>query len=307
MNPGGGFLQLRLEEAVRALLEPDPGQRVDFSMPQGEPALASPDSVSWQVFKNPLALFIGGICAVLLELAEPRVRTGVWEHTNFRTDPLTRLRRTALAAMLTVYGPRSKAEAMIAAVGRAHARVNGTTPAGEPYRADDPELLVWVQATAAFGFLEAYCHFVRPLDRREKDRYYAETRPAAVLYGATGAPESVAALVAQFAAMRTRLERSDIVFEFLQIMQRAPLLPAPLAPMQHLLVRAGVSLVPGWARTILGLDSAWNLATWEARLLGLSGAPADRIALPGSPAVAACRRLGLPANYLYGPALHRLL
>ncbi len=291
---------------MRSLLEPDPQQRVDFSTPQGELALASPVSVSWQVFKNPLVLFIGGIGAVLLELAEPRVRTGVWEHTNFRSDPLTRLRRTALAAMLTVYGPRSKAEAMIAAVGCAHARVNGVTPAGEPYRADDPELLVWVQATAVFGFLEAYCHFVRPLDRREKDRYYAETRPAAVLYGATGAPESVAALEAQFAAMRTRLERSDIVLEFLQIMQRAPLLPAPLAPMQHLLVRAGVSLVPGWARTILGLDSAWNLAPWEARLLRLSGTLADRFALPGSPAVVACRRLGLPANYLYGAMQRRM-
>ena len=306
MIPGSGFLHRRLEEAVRALLEPDPRQRTDFSAPQGEPALASPDSVSWQVFKNPLALFIGGIGAVLLELAEPRVRTGVWEHTNFRTDPLTRLRRTALAAMLTVYGPRSKDEAMIAAVGRAHARVTGTTPAGVPYRADDPELLDWVQATAAYGFLEAYCHFVRPLGKADKDRYYAESRPAAALYGAAGAPPSVTALEALFAAMRPRLERSDIVFEFLAIMQRAPILPAALAPVQRMLVRAGVSIVPRWARDLLGFDSTWELAPWEARLSRMSGTLADRVALPGSPAVTACRRLGLPANYLYVPAPRRL-
>jgi uncharacterized protein (DUF2236 family) len=111
----------------------------------------SPDSVSWRVFKNPLSLFIGGVAAVIMELAEPRVRTGVWEHTTFRTDPIQRLRRTGLAAMVTIYGARGKAEAMIARIRRMHDRVTGLTPAGEIYRANDPELLNWVQATAAYG------------------------------------------------------------------------------------------------------------------------------------------------------------
>jgi uncharacterized protein (DUF2236 family) len=65
--------------------------------------------VSWRVFKNPLSLFIGGVSAVIMELAEPRVRTGIWEHTTFRVDPIRRLRRTGLAAMVTVYGARSTA------------------------------------------------------------------------------------------------------------------------------------------------------------------------------------------------------
>jgi uncharacterized protein (DUF2236 family) len=54
------------------------------ALPAGEPALAAPDSVSWRVFKNPVSLFVGGVTAVILELAEPRVRTGVWEHSSFR-------------------------------------------------------------------------------------------------------------------------------------------------------------------------------------------------------------------------------
>ena len=90
------------------------------------------------MFKNPVAVFIGGVTAVLLEFAEPRVRDGVWQHSSFRTDPLTRLQRTGLAAMVTVYGPRSKAEAMIAGVVRRHERVTGWTSEGEPYRANDP-------------------------------------------------------------------------------------------------------------------------------------------------------------------------
>jgi uncharacterized protein (DUF2236 family) len=48
------------------------------------------------------------------------VRTGVWEHTTFRVDPIRRLRRTGLAAMVTIYGARGKAEAMIARVRRMH-------------------------------------------------------------------------------------------------------------------------------------------------------------------------------------------
>jgi len=95
------------------------------------------------------ALFIGGVAAVIMELAEPRVRTGVWEHTTFRVDPTRRLRRTGLAAMVTIYGARGKAEAMIARVRRMHDRIAGSTPAGKAYRANDPELLNWVQATAA--------------------------------------------------------------------------------------------------------------------------------------------------------------
>ncbi len=113
-------LQNSLEAATRALLQPGNRSCIDFSRPAGEAALVSPDSVSWCVFKNPVSLFIGGVTAVIMELAEPRVRTGIWEHTTFRVNPIQRLRRTGLAAMVTIYGARSTAEAMIARVRRMH-------------------------------------------------------------------------------------------------------------------------------------------------------------------------------------------
>jgi uncharacterized protein (DUF2236 family) len=271
------------------------GPRVDFEQPKGEPALVGPDSVSWQVFRNPVALFVGGITAVLLELAEPRVRHGVWDHTTFRTEPLKRMRRTGLAAMVTVYGARSTAEAMIGGVGRMHGRVSGETPAGAAYRADDPELLDWVQATAAFGFLEAYSAFVRPVSAADKDRYYAEGRPSAALYGATGAPGSLAELEAQFAAMRPKLERSEIVFEFLDILRRTPILPS--RRLQRMLIRAAVEITPPWARETLGLEDQ-RLKRWEATLIRMLGRLADRIVVESSPSSAACRRLGLASDYL---------
>ncbi len=289
-----------LDRAGSALLLPDGGQAIGFSQPAGEPALTDPASVSWRVFKNPVALFIGGVAAVILELAEPRVRTGVWEYTGFRTDPARRIRRTGLAAMVTVYGPKSTAEAMIAGVRRLHDRVRGQTPAGESYCANDPELLNWVHATAAFGFIEAYRAYVAPLSAGDRDRYYSEGQPSAALYGATGAPGSEAKVAVLFESMRGRLEPSPILFEFLDIVRRAPVLPQPLRLAQPLFVAAAVSLTPAWVRKTLGLPDAFCLRGWQELIVKRAGAAADRILLDSSPAVQSCLRMGLPAGYLYG-------
>ncbi len=291
-------LQRWVDGTARAWLEPPGIPHFDFTCPRGEAALAGPHSVSWRIFKNPAALFVGGVAAVLLELAEPRVRAGVWEHSSFRSDPVRRMQRTGLAAMVTVYGPRSAAEQMIAGVVRRHGAVAGTTPAGEAYRACDPALLTWVHATAAFGFAEAYHRYARPLGREEFDRFYAESVPAARLYGALDAPDSSAGMHALFLSMHGRLEPSPTVFEFLDIMRVAPVFPPLLRPAQRMLVRAAVEIVPGWVRERLGLTSAYGLRGWEplARQVGgLSG----RVVLRSGPAAQACTRLGLPADYLY--------
>ena len=90
--------------------------KVDFLRPAGAPALYAPDSLAWQIFKNPVSLFIGGITAVLLELGEERVRSGVWNHSIFATDPITRMRRTGLATHVSVYAPVPVAEKLIGVV-----------------------------------------------------------------------------------------------------------------------------------------------------------------------------------------------
>jgi uncharacterized protein (DUF2236 family) len=291
-------LQIGLEAAARVLLKLEEPVHVDFARPIGEAALVRPESVSWRVFKNPLSLFIGGVTAVIMELAEPRVRTGVWEHTTFRADPIRRLRRTGLAAMMTIYGPRSKAEPMIARVRRMHDLVAGTTPSGQAYYANDPELLNWVHATAAYGFLQAYHAYVQPLSFVERNRYYAEGVAAARLYGATNVTASELELERLFDTNVSRLERSNIVFEFLSIMRAAPILPLLIRPVQHLLVRAAVDLVPLWVQRTLGL-TGHGLHSWEANVVRQAGAFTDRLVLTSSPAVQACTRLGLPADYLY--------
>ena len=292
-------LQRRLDGTVNALLNLPQSRAIDFGRPLREEALVGPDSVSWRIFKNPVALFVGGVAAVILELAEPAVRAGVWEHSSFRKDPIGRLRRTGLAAMVTVYGARSIAEPMIAGVVRRHAAVDGETAAGVPYSANDPRLLRWVHATAIFSFAEAYNRYVAPLTAAEFDALYCEGAPASRLYGATDAPQSVAAMRDLFESMRGRLGPSPIVFQFLQIMREAAAFPRPLLWLQPILVRAAVDIVPEWARVLLGLSERDGLRSRERWLVRLAGDLTNRIITMQSPATQACVRLGLPVTHLY--------
>ena len=277
-------------QAIRDLMRPPPGMKFDFSQPAGEPALAPHDGVTWQVFANPIALFIGGVTAVLLELAEPSVRSGVWDHSSFQRDPGLRLRRTGYAAMMTVYGPRSAAEQLIARVARMHGHVRGTTPDGLAYHANDPRLLDWVQATAVFGFTEAYHRFVRTLSAQEQDAAFLESAASARLYGATGIPRSWAEWEALLAATAPGLEGSGILADFLRIMADAPILPTPLRPLQRLLVRAAVEIVPEPVRSLPQLQGR-GLRFGEAALVRTLARASALVPLGDTPQVQAARRL----------------
>lgn len=281
-----------LQDRLARLIYPPGTQPGDFLQPPGEAALLAAGSVSWRVFANPVALLVGGVAAVLLELAEPRVRSGVWEHTSFRTAPLPRLQRTGYATMLTAFGARSRTEAMIRGINAGHARIAGRTPAGVAYRADDVELLTWVHATAMFGFLQGYALCVRPLQATKRDAFFAENQVSARLYGVASPPGSEHEFEALVERMRPLLEPSPIVLEFLGIMRTVPLLPAPLRPLQGLLLRAAVQSLPVDIRERLGLAGApWRLAPWQWRLVRLLGRAADHLSLPTLPSQLARRRL----------------
>lgn len=239
---------------LRKFLAPPPGLDIDFTLPQGAPALAPADGVSWRVFANPISLFIGGVTAVLLELAQPSVRTGVWDFSSFRRDPFTRLHRTGYAAMVTVYAPRNQAQAMIERVVRMHTQVRGQTPDGAAYEANDPHLLNWVQATAVFGFTQAYDRYVQQLSAAEKNAAFQEAQASAILYGALGLPHSWSEWEGLLHTMSTELEPHSILEEFLHTMVHANIFPRPMHWLQKLLVKAAVDLTPEPVRSMAQLQ-----------------------------------------------------
>jgi uncharacterized protein (DUF2236 family) len=168
--------------------------------------------------------------------------------------------------------------------------VAGTTPDGVAYQANDPRLLDWVQATATFGFTEAYHAYAQPLSATEKDRAFAEAKPSALLYGATSAPQSTAAWEALLAATAPGLEGSTILADFMQIMREAPILPAPMRWMQRLLVRAAVEITPEPVRSLPQLRGR-GLRFGEATLVRALAQGSALLPLGDTAPVQAARRM----------------
>lgn len=275
------------------------GTAIDFAAPVGEPALLSPDSVQWRVYKNPIALGIGGVAAVLLEFAEPRIRSGVWDHSTYKVDPIGRSRRTGLVAMLACYGSASSAKAVIGQVNRLHGKVKGETPAGDKYRALDPILLDWVAATASYGFLMAYDRFVHPLSDADKDRFMRDSDAIGREFGARHTPPTVDAFMAMMGELEPRFEPHPIIFEFLDIIQSGRAAPGVPRFLHRAIARASVSLLPSHIRSRLDLGPRFDLTRFDRYTLRLAGRLADRKIDRDAPHCKASVRLGLPHDFLF--------
>lgn len=256
---------------ARARRGPLAGGNVNYLEPAGDPGLFGPDSMAWRVHANPIALAIGGVAAVILELAEPRVRSGVWDHSTFKTNPLGRMQRTGEATLITTYGPTKAAEARVAMVTRMHERVGGKTPEGQAYTALESELMTWVHVTAGWGFMNAYHRYVRPLSRADQDRYYAEGGRLGRMFGAPEPPDNVAGVEAWFDRMRPKLVPHPIIGEFLGIVSTTSPLGLAGRALQPLVVQAAIDLVPKDIQAKLGLSpNPLGLAAARAILGGLA-------------------------------------
>lgn len=284
------------------------GTAIDFAAPLGEPALLAPDSVQWRIYKNPIALGIGGIAAVLLEFAEPRIRSGVWDHSTYKADPIGRSRRTGLVAMLACYGPASSAKAVIGQVNRMHGKVKGETPGGTKYRALDPVLLDWVAATASYGFLMAYDRFVHRISDADKDRFMADGDAIGREFGARHTPPTVDAFMAMMDELEPCFEPHPIIFEFLDIIQSGRAAPGVPRFLHRAIARASVSLLPGHIRRKLELGPRYDLTRFDRTALRIAGRLADRHVDRTAPHCQASARLGLPHDFLFkSPAEQRRL
>lgn len=276
-----------------------PLPKFDYTQPAGSPAYLHPGSVAWRVYKNQIALGIGGVAAVLLEFADPRIRSGVWDHSIYKIDPIGRSERTGYAAMIGVYGPMDAARRVIEGVNKMHAKVSGETPGGIAYSAQDPELLDWVSATAGYGFLTAYDRFVSPVSAADQERFYREGAAVANLYGVQNKLTSRA----DFFSMMTRLapgfEPHPINTEFLDIIQSGRAAPNVPKFLHRALARAAVSILPPLVRERLQLGSEYDLTLRDRLSVRLMASAAERKHDPASPPAQASIRMGLPSDFLY--------
>jgi uncharacterized protein (DUF2236 family) len=144
-----------------------------------------PASVTWKINRE-AAVYLGGLRALLMQIAHPKVAQGVADHSNFRHDPFARLRRTFDTVHAMVFGTRAEAVGAAERLWSVHLRVRGSAVAdggARPYAASDPDLLLWVLATLVDSSLHTYETFFPPLARAERAAFYDEAKTFARLCG----------------------------------------------------------------------------------------------------------------------------
>jgi uncharacterized protein (DUF2236 family) len=150
------------------------------SLPHGGTVSNIDDSMMATVNRERI-LLVGGQRALVMQLAHPLVAAGVDQHSDFPTRALSRLRRTIDLSLAMIYGTPQEASDAVGTVRAVHERVAGVAE-GTPYRANDPELLGWVNATLVDTTLAVYERFVRRLTADQRARYYVESVDAAELF-----------------------------------------------------------------------------------------------------------------------------
>jgi uncharacterized protein (DUF2236 family) len=217
------------------------------------------------------SMFVGGVRALLLQSLHPLAMAGVAAHSGYKGDPWGRLQRTSYFLAATTFGTAEDAEAMVTRIRAVHERVRGTAPDGRPYAASDPHLLRWVHIAEIDSFLLAHQRFGQaPLDTEGRDRYVAETARVAEALGAVDPPRSEAELHEQLEEYRPELEATRSAREAARYILFRPPLP-PLAKVPYAAIAGGaVELLPGWARTQLGVPWVPAVSAAVAKPAGLA-------------------------------------
>lgn len=128
--------------------------------------------------------------ALAIGALNPLNYVGTAEHTKGKLRPFKRLASTGNAFETIFFGTREEADRVLASVGRMHERVRGALPedagrfpAGTPYSAYDPELMLWTVAVAAESAHFFFELFVRPLTPAESDAFWRDYVRFGELFG----------------------------------------------------------------------------------------------------------------------------
>jgi len=244
-------------------------------------AMFGPGSLTWRI-NGESVLLLGGGRALILQVAHPGVAAGVARFSNYRAEPWKRLYRTLDTTLAIVFGDREASVAASARLRRLHERVTGTDDRGEPYRALDPELLLWVHATLIDTSLTIYERYVKRLSAAELDRYYEEMK---TLGDAYWIPRE--AMPADYAAFRSYwdsmlaggLRITDTTHDVADAVLRPELMPLAW-PAVELVRLVTVGTLPPEVRTQLELPWSAN----RERALAASQTAVRRL-LPVLPAL----------------------
>ena len=221
----------------------------------------------WRI--NREAVLLGaGPAALLLQIAHPLIAEGVAAHSDFPADPFGRLRRTLRTTLDMVFGDGPTAERAVRRLNRVHASVRGevadatarAASGAATYRALDPQLLLWVQASLLVMSVRAYGAWVGPLTAEQRERFWQEARAVGERLGIPRAvaPATWSELESWFTD-ELRPGGAIVVTPTARRLAPAiirPPLPRVPAPLIELATLPGLALLPSHVREAYGI--AWS-------------------------------------------------
>ncbi|HEX9561668.1 MAG TPA: oxygenase MpaB family protein [Candidatus Dormibacteraeota bacterium] len=217
--------------------------------------LFGPRSMVWRVHRDrsfPLA----AIRSLMVQALHPLAMAGVAQHSNWQRDPFGRLAATAGYVLTVTYGDTDAADSAAARVRAVHTHVRGTDDVtGLAYRAEDPDLLLWVHAGMVDSIVNIVQRYGRSLDAADADRYVAEMARFAEIIGvpAVQVPTSVAALTDYLESVELR-RLTPAASEAIAIVLDPPGLDAATRELWHDLGQVAIGTLPAWARSMYGFD-----------------------------------------------------
>jgi uncharacterized protein (DUF2236 family) len=222
----------------------------------------------WRISRERVVL-LGGLSALLLQLAHPLVAAGVAEHSSFHRDPVRRLKRTLELLLVTTFGDARQVGEMTRRIAGIHRVVSGSLQQdvgewrrGTRYSATSPELCLWVYATIVETALDSYSTFVRPLGGNERAELYRDSERFGQLCGVGKdiRPASYQDFQDYYARTLSRLTAGDQARSAARMILRARLRGIPVPPWGYLLA---AGLLPAPLRAQYGLRwSAAHRALW---------------------------------------------
>ncbi len=253
-------LQEALSKRFRRLLSGDPDgipPWLEVIAAGDEPGLYMPTDAPWIVHAD-FGTLVGGIRALLMQALHPGSLTGVATHSRYEQDALGRLAGTIRWLTVTTFGSHAAVAGESQRVNRMHKRVTGEyeTAAGEqrPYKAADPDLLLWVHIAFMDSFLRCHQMYAWREIPGGADAYVRLWAKSVEPLGLDSAPMNEAELLREIERYKVELVATPKTLDVVKFIKRPPL-PVLARPVYWLLFEAAVVSLPIEFRELLGLKA----------------------------------------------------
>jgi uncharacterized protein (DUF2236 family) len=193
-----------------------------------------------------------------MQALHPGSLTGVANHSRYEQDALGRLAGTIRWLTVTTFGSHAAVAGEAQRVNRMHKRVTGeyTTSSGEerPYKAADPDLLLWVHIAFMESFLRCHQMYAWREIPGGADAYVRLWAKSVEPIGLSAAPMDESQLIAEIERYKRELVATEKTLDVVKFIKRPPL-PVLARPVYWLLFEAAVVSLPTEFRALLGLKA----------------------------------------------------